>query len=202
MTNSELKAITSMFDDIKPLIEERKHVLKQTNKIRRRLKTKVSEYNFLLDLVEINSNGSKLVDAVVSLFKSIGFKHIENVDKKYKEEDIRLFTDNILLIIEVTGIDNATPKFSKAHQISMHIPKRQSDFEELNVFGAFIINHDNKKYFKNRHKKPFTLEIQEISKSHKYSLITTVELLNDFINFKKGLITRNEILNKLCVNVE
>jgi len=198
MTTPELKKITSYFSDIKPLIIKRNDLLRQTNKVRRRLKTKVKEYLFLLDLVGIDSSGDALVNAVVDFFKALGFDKVENVDKKYKDEDIRLWVNDILLIIEVTGIDTANPKYTKAHQISMHIPSRQAKYPNFKVFGAFVVNHDNKKYFTKRDKKPFTKDINEIAQSHKYTLTTTVDLFNAFIQFKKGTLTSTDIIDKLC----
>ncbi len=202
MTISELKNITSNFEDISPLIKQHKDLLKQTNKVRRRLKSRLDEYAFLFDLVGINSHSDRLVNAIVNFFKALNFKYVENVDKKYKEEDIRLQVDDLLLIIEVTGIDKANPKYEKSHQISMHIQKRKIQYPNLKVFGLFIVNHDNKKHFLKREKKPFTKAIDEIAQSHNYTLTTSVDLLNAFIQFKKGILKPTEIIEKLCTTGE
>lgn len=198
MTKSELKQITSDFSDIKPLIIQNKELSGKISKIRRRLKTNLDNYGFLIDLVSVDSYGERLVNAVVDFFKAIGFDKVENVDKKYKEEDVRLWQDNILLIIEVTGIEAKNPKYSKSHQISMQIPKRQSEFPDLQVFGLFVVNHDCKKHYLKREKKPFTSEINNIAHLHNYTLATTLDLLNLFKQFKNGSINQKEILAKLC----
>lgn len=198
MTLLDLKNITSQLDDVKPILERRNFLLTQTNRTRRQLKTKINEYSFLKDLVDIDSCGNKLVDAVVSLFKSIGFLQIENVDKKYKDEDIRLRTDNLLIIFEITGIDTPNPKDDKAHRISKHIPVRQREYPELTVFGLFVVNHDNKKHFTKREKKPFRKKIIEVANEHKYTLTTTVDLLNAFINIRKGILTKEDLIKNIC----
>ncbi|MEI6349177.1 MAG: hypothetical protein WCP69_14610 [Bacteroidota bacterium] len=198
MTKSELKQISSDFPDIKPLIIQNKELSGKICKIRRRLKTNLDNYGFLIDLVSIDSYGERLVNAVVGFFKAIGFDKVENIDKKYKEEDIRLWADNFLLIIEVTGIENRNPPFKKCHQISMHIPKRQSEYPCLKVFGLFVVNHDCKRHYSKREKKPFNSKISETAQLHNYTLATTLDLLNLFILFKNGTLCRNEILKKLC----
>jgi hypothetical protein len=198
MTTSELKNITSNFSDIKPLIQKQNDLQNHTNKVRRRLKTQLNKYCFLKDLVDIDSNGDKLVDSIVLYFKELGFKNVENVDKKYKDEDIRLWVGDLLIIFEVTGIDTPNPKDDKAHRISKHIPVLQEKYPDLHIFGVFIVNHDNKKHFSKRDKKPFREKLTDIAKAHKYTLTTTVDLLNAFLNIKKGELTETELIKELC----
>jgi hypothetical protein len=198
MTENELNKITSKFNDVKPLIEENRVALKNLNKTRKRLKTKRTHYKFIKEIVEINSAGDKLVNACVDLFKDIGFDKIENVDKKYGEEDIRLWVDDRLIVIEVTGIDTPNPKQDKTHQISKHIPKRQSQYVEKKVTGLFIVNHDNDKEYKNRNKKPYDNKITEIAKSHNYTLMTTIDLLNAYTMIKMEKLKSEEFIEKLC----
>jgi hypothetical protein len=198
MTDNELNKITSKFDDVKPLIEENRVALKTLNSTRKRLRTKRNYYGFIKIVVGLNSAGDKLVDACVDLFKEIGFDKIENVDKKYLEEDIRLWDNDRLIIIEVTGIDTPNPKQDKAHQISKHIKIRQSQYKNKRVTGLFIANHDNNKEYKNRNKKPFDEKIIEIAKSHDYTLMSTVDLLNAYKMIKMGIIKPEEFIAKLC----
>lgn len=198
MTKEELSIFTSTFDDIKPLIEKRNNLLKDINKTRRRLKTQFNKYSFLYDLVGINANGTPLVDALVKYFKAFNFENVENVDKKYKDEDIRLFHHDTLIIIEVTGIDAANPQENKAHQITKHIPTRQNENPNLNVFGLFVVNHENTKAYNKRSKRPFSDKLDKIAKSHKYGLITTVDLFYAFLEFKNNKFTPDKLISKLC----
>ena len=201
MNNSELKIITSHFSDIKPLIDERNNLLRQTNKVRKRLKTRLEEYGFLKDMIDIDSHGTKLVNSIVKYFKTLGFKKIENVDKN-KDEDIRLWVDDKLIIFEVTGIDTPTPTDNKAHQISKHIQIRQKEYPDIKVSGLFIVNHDNKKHFLKRHKTPFRKGLDEIARTNKYTLTTTIDLFNAFIKIKNGELTKEELVNKICLKGE
>ena len=198
MTNAELKNITSRFDEVKLLIEKQNTLLNETNKVRRRLKTKIRKYAFLKNMVDIDSCGDKLVNSIVQCFKEIGFNDIENVDKKYKDEDIRLFTNDTLILFEITGIDKANPTDDKVHRISKHIPIRQKKHPTLKVFGVFMVNHDNKKHFSNREKKPFRKALSDIAKEHKYTITTTIDLLVAFIRIKSGKLSKEELIKKLC----
>lgn len=195
----DIKKITADFEEIKTLINLRQKYLIQINKLRRQLKSQFRKYAFLEDLVGINSNGSTLVNSLIKYFHELGFKHIENVDKKYKDEDIRLWHDDRLLIFEVTGIDTANPKDDKVHQISKHIPVRQEQNPNLKVFGVFVINHDNSKPFDKREKKIFREGLIDIAKAHKYTLVTTVDLLNAFISIKKGDLLPIDLIDALCI---
>ena len=199
MTEIELKNITAEFLDIKPIIQEREEILKSLNKSRKRLKTKLKKNIFLTQMVGIGSNGGKLVDSIVKYFKELNIGKVENVDKKYRDEDIRLWVDDLLLIFEITGIDTPNPKDDKAHQISKHIPIRQEQFSDKKVFGVFVVNHDNKRNFLKRNQKPFNDRLIKIAKSHNYSLVTTVDLLKAFVLIKKDKMKPAELIKKLCL---
>jgi hypothetical protein len=198
MTESDLKNITSEFSDILPIISERDDIIKSLNKTRRRLRTKLKRYSFLSQMVGIGSNGDKLVDSIVTFLKELNIGKVENVDKKYMDEDIRLWTDESLLIFEVTGIDTPNPKDYKAHQISKHLPIKQEQFADKKVYGVFIVNHDNRKNYLDRNKRPFNDRLIKIAKGHNYTLVTTVDLLNAFVKIKTDKLTPAELIEKLC----
>jgi hypothetical protein len=198
MNDNELNKITSKFNDVKSLIEEQHIVLKKLNKLRKRLKTKKTHYEFIKTIIDIDSAGDDLVNACVILFKDLGFDEVENVDRKYSEEDIRLFHKDRLIIMEVTGDANANPKQAKVHQISQHIPIRQKQHQDKELFGLFIINHDNKKHYKKRSKNPFNEKLIEIAKSHNYTLMTTADLLNAYKMIKMEKLKPEELIEKLC----
>ena len=198
MTTSQLKKITSNFREIKPLINAQNDLVKQSNRIRRRLKTKLQNYKFLQNLVGVNASGSQLVNSVISLFKNLGFEKIENVDQKYRDEDIRLWHDDMLFIIEITGVDTPQPTDNKAHQISKHIPIRQMQYPDYKVVGLFIVNHNNKKEYSKREKKPFSERLINIAEYHKYTLITTVDLLKAFVRINNNHLKVLDFIQALC----
>jgi len=200
MKDNELKVLTSDFNDIKVLLEKRDQIKRDDNKVRRRLRTQFNKYEFLKDIVDIGCKDDRLVNALVKYFKAVGFVKVENVDKKSKKEDIRLWTDDSLIIFEATGVEKRNPNHGKAHSITRYVPIRQQENPNLKVYGCFIINHDNKKHYTNRNLKPFDTDIKEIAIAHKYSLLTTIDLLNWFLELKKGTMSKDEILKRICVN--
>lgn len=200
MTANELKILTSDFNDIKVMLEKREEIKRDDNKIRRRLRTQFNKYEFLKNIVDIECTGTRLVDALIEYFKAVGFERVENVDKDFFEEDIRLWTDDSLIIFEATGINKKSPTHGKAHSITRYVPIRQQENPNLKVYGSFIVNHDNKKHYKKRNPKPFDNNTKEIATAHKYSLLTTVDLLNWFLELKIGTMSKDEILKRICVN--
>ncbi len=199
MTDGELKKLTKDFTDIKVLLEKRDEIKRDDNKVRRRLRTQFSRYDFLKDIVDIGCRGDRLVNALVKYFKAVGFDRVENVDKEFEEEDIRLWTEDSLIIFEVTGVDKLQPKHDKAHSVSRHMPARKSEYPNLKVYGGFIINHDNNKHYLKRNPKPFDEKIRRVALGHKYSLLTTVDLLRWFLELEKGTIDKKEILKRICI---
>ncbi len=200
--NKDLIDITSKFGDVNKLIIERKKLANDASRIRRKLKTQYEKYSFLMEMVGVNSASTPLVNSIVKCFKELGFDDVHNVDKITGQEDIRLYVEDKLIIFEVTGIDSDKPQYKKAHSISMHKPIREQQNPNKKVFAVFIVNHDNKKHFKNRNKKPFEKGIIEIAEASKYGLITTIELFYAFVAVKMGKLSREEILNKICTNGE
>ena len=198
MTLYDLKKITSEFDDVHNIIEKRKLIRNQDSKLRRRLKTKLQSYSFLMDLVGINAFGPTIVKALKKTFKAIGFKKVEIVNEKYGEEDLRLWVDDKLIIIEATGTEKKDNSESKAHQISKHIPLRQKQYPNLKVSGLFISNHDNKKHYTKRNRKSFDKRLIKIAESHNYTVMTTTDLLEAYISIKKGTFSSSELVNCFC----
>lgn len=198
MTDKELKALTSDFQDISSLLIEKNRLINKIAAIRRKLKTKENYYRFLQNI--LIKNGTILEKDLVKYFKSIGFSNIERGDQKGsgKREDITIRNGNQLLIIEVTGIDKPNPEEAKAHQISKHIPTRQKENPDLHVHGCFIVNHDTSKPIKSRNPKPFNKILIETAKNANYSLISTIDLLYAYLAFKRGEVTAEEIFTWLC----
>lgn len=123
---------------------------------------------------------------------------MECVGHQFGEEDIRLWIDDKLVIMEVTGSKNAVPEDDKIFQITKHVPVRQHQYPNLKVFGSFIMNHDNLNTYEKRG-KPFDERINNFAKHSKISIITTTDLLNAFIKYKKGQIKPGDIIEGLCI---
>jgi hypothetical protein len=198
MTDRELKKYTLDFDDVKSVINKRKALKRQETRLRRRLKRLESKYSFLKDLVGINASNTIITNAIKAYFMELGFNKIEIIPEKSGIEDLRLWVDNKLFIIEATGTGNKDNNETKALQIIKHIPSRQRENPAFKVLGVFISNHDNKKPLNERNTKSFDKRLIEFAESY-CTITTTIDLFNAFINIKKGLLTPNELIDKLTV---
>ena len=198
MTTADLKLITSDFDDIKPLIERQNDLLKQSNQVRRRLRTQLIKYDFLKQLVGVGATDTTLDKALKAYFNSLGFDKVECVGKKFKEEDVRLWTDQRLLIFETTGSKNPVPTDDKIFQIFKHVPIRKGQNPSLNVFGVFVFNHDNLKPFRQRTKNAFDKRTENFALAHGFTVTTTTDLFNAYLNIKMNLLKPEELIGILC----
>jgi len=196
MTDKEYLKLTSGFCDIKQLILREQELKKEYNKARKKLKTKELRYSFLKDIVGIDINADDLVIAVVKLFKAFEFDKVENLEK-LKNEDLRIWFENKLILVEITGVKKIALDDDKSHSISKHININKELNKNHDVTGLTIVNHDNKKHFTQRNKSPFRPLLDDIGKANKYSLITTDILLKLFIEYKQNLLTKQDIINIL-----
>jgi hypothetical protein len=198
MDNSQLKNLTAKFLDIEPMFKEKKQLLQAARQFRRRLKTKFNEYTFLQTLVGIDVKSDELDLAIKNCFHAFGFDKVECIGKKFEEEDIRLWIGNKLIIFEATGSKNENIGHKKSFQIVKHIPIKKDKFKLVEVYGGFIVNHDNLKPFDKRAKTPFDKKLDLLAKGQNIVLISTLDILNSFINFKKGILTLDNFTTQLC----
>ena len=198
MDDSQLKKLSADFLDIKPMFKEKKQLLQKARQFRNRLKTKFNEYSFLKTLVGVNVKDDDLDLPIKKCFDAFGFDKVECIGKKFKEEDIRLWHRNRLIIFEATGCDGANPTHDKIFQILKHIPIKKEMFKNFEVYGGFIANHDCTKPFDQRTKKPYDAKVEVLAKGQSIVLLSTTDLLNSFINFKKGKLTPDDFVNQLC----
>jgi hypothetical protein len=197
MDDSQLKKLSAEFLDINPMFKEKKKLLQEARQFRRRLKTKFNEYSFLQKLVGIGINDTDLDLAIKKCFDAFGFDKTECIGKKFGEEDIRLWIGNKLIIFEATGSKNINIDHKKSFQIVKHIPIKKELFKEFQVYGGFIVNHDNLKPFDQRVRSPFDKKIDLLAKGQEIVLLSTLDLLSSFINFKKGKLTPDAFFNQL-----
>jgi hypothetical protein len=136
--------------------------------------------------------------AIKKCFDAFGFDKAECIGKKFREEDIRLWFGNKLIIFEATGSKNQHPEQNKMFQIARHIPIKKEQFKDFKVYGGFIINHDNLKPFDQRLHSPFDTAADTFAKGQGVVLLSTLDLLKSFINFKKGKLTLDDFVRHLC----
>lgn len=190
-----IEKITSEFEEIKSVILKLKEVKKQENKFKRQLKTLKNKYTFLNEIIGIKIQSKELVNSIKKYFKELNLS-IHDAPNNDKEgvEDLRLWVDGKLYIVEVTGSEKKIVTEKKSHQISKHINIRQKHYPNLKVIGLFIVNHDFETHFSKRAIKAFEKRPIEIALNNNYTLTTTLTLFNAFILIKQGSMTVSDLI--------
>jgi hypothetical protein len=147
--DAEIKKVTAKFDDVKILMDKLAEIKRDERKVKRRLKTKYLNYTFLSDIVGLSKKDKKLTEPLFKFFKHLQL-NIQRAPNKDKGgiEDLRIFYDDKLIIIEATSIENDRAPEAKLTQILKHTKIRQAEFPNFKVIGLSIINHEDKKHFK------------------------------------------------------
>jgi hypothetical protein len=193
----DILATTSLFPEIRDILEKRRIVRKKDNQLRRKLITLRNKYSFLHDLVGIGSHDDLLEKSVGQCLKEFGFKQVRLIGKKFKEEDIQVEFDNKVLIFEIKGISGHVPSDNDSHQLSKWLPIRKKEFVNKQVYGIVIFNYDNKKPFDKRNPKPFDARLIKFAEGSNYGLMTSTSLYNAFISYKMGKFTIEQLVEKL-----
>lgn len=195
-----LKSFTKDFEEVRPALIAHKEAHKKLRSIERRLDTFDAKYNFILDVIGVDSSGNQLVEGVKKLFKAAGFKkvvHFKSPRIKPQREDLQLWSDKELFIIEVKGIKNINPANSDLMQVLPYLAAQKIRMPDKDIYGLSIINHDNKNHVLNR---PLTFkdEIKEQdAKNLKFGFISTKDLVRGFWFLKTGQIDFEKFINSL-----
>ncbi len=198
MDNKELLDISKNFPEINTLIVKVNSIKKELNKTTRQLNTLKKKYSFLKTLVDIGTNDDKLEESLKQYFKELGYKDVRKVGKKYQKEDLLIWKDNKLIIFEIKGIVRPTPKENYCGQIAKYLNLRRNEHKDKEVFGLFVVNHDNGKHFSIRNKTPFDKDKIKYANAGKYGLTTTLDLFIAFCQIKAGKLKINEFEKRIC----
>ena len=196
--NKEFLKLTRHFPDVTDAIGRANSAKRDLNRATRRVRSLKTKYQFLQDLVGIKSHADTLDSALKSFFKELGYTDVRKVGKKYQREDLQIWTDNKLIVIEAKGITRPTPSDPECGQIAKYMRLRGKKITDKTVFGLFVVNHDNDKHPCRRNPTPFDKNKIEYAEASEYGLTTTIELLKAFIQIKTGRLTVGEFENKIC----
>ena len=123
-------------------------------------------------------------------------RHLVNV--RLRREDLQIWCDDCLILVECKGIEQSTPRDHKVSQIKKYIDHRLNIVKsKLPVFGLTVINHNNTKVWHNRNRNPIDNIKHEYAIASGYGIITTIELLNGFWQLKNNIITFDTFKNKI-----
>jgi len=197
--DATIKKVTADFEDVKTLMDELNSIKKNERRVKRRLKTKYLKYTFLSDIVGLSKKDKKLTEPLFLFFKNLGI-NIHRAPNKDKGgvEDLRVFYNDKLIIIEATSIENNRATEAKLTQILKHTKIRQDEFPNFKVIGLSIINHEDGKHFTKRvTKQNYQDKTIKILKSHELCSVTTLTLLINFVKIKRGETSVDDLMANL-----
>jgi hypothetical protein len=154
------------------------------------------KYKFLNDL--LIETGDKLVDAVCTYFKWLGFSNVEAIDgnEDILREDIQITEDDKMYIIEVKGI-GGTSTDSECSQVAKHRRKREKEHRDKEIIPIYIVNHQRYMRPSLRQNPPFSDNQIDYAENDERGLLTTLQLYNQYKLIESGIFTKDETRNSL-----
>lgn len=154
------------------------------------------KYKFLNDL--LIETGDKLVDAVCTYFKWLGFSNVEAIDgnEDILREDIQITEDDKMYIIEVKGI-GGTSTDAECSQVAKHRRKREKEHQDKEIIPIYIVNHQRYMRPSLRQNPPFSDNQIDYAENDERGLLTTLQLYNQYKLIENGIFTKEETRDSL-----
>jgi hypothetical protein len=154
------------------------------------------KYKFLNDL--LIESGDKLVKAVCTYFKWLGFTNVEAIDGKEDvlREDIQILDDDKMYIIEVKGI-GGTSTDAECSQVAKHRRRREKEHRDKKIIPIYIVNHQRHMRPSLRQNPPFSDNQIDYAENDERGLLTTWQLYNQYKLIENGIFTKEETRDAL-----
>lgn len=187
------KEITELEKEEDIIREEYNSKIKALNEKRAEIEQK---YKFLNDL--LTETGDKLVEAVCTYFKWLGFTDVVSIDgsEEILREDIQITEGNKLYIIEVKGI-GGTSTDAECAQVAKHRRRRERENRDKEIIPIYIVNHQRYMNPLSRQNPPFSDNQIEYAESDERGLLTTWQLYNQYKLIEAGIFTKEETKDSL-----
>lgn len=154
------------------------------------------KYKFLNDL--LIETGDKLVQAVCTYFRWLGFSNVEAIDgnEDILREDIQITEEDKLYIIEVKGI-GGTSTDAECSQVAKHRRKREKEHRDKEIIPIYIVNHQRYMSPSLRQNPPFSDNQIDYAENDERGLLTTWQLYNQYKLIENGVFTKEETRDSL-----
>lgn len=167
-----------------------------TNKINQKIEANNLRFKFLHEIIQ--ETGDALVAAIIQYFKWLGVKVVDK-DKTAKillEEDLQVFHESKMLIVEVKGIAGK-PKDDDCSQIVKVRTRRMKELKRTDIDALFLVNHQRMLPPLARENPAFQPQ-QIIDAADDYrGLLTTWQLFKAYELVQKSILTKKDIINGL-----
>jgi hypothetical protein len=197
MTDKEFNKMAVEIPEVKELYKQWKIQKKSIDKTRRKLSRVKDKYLFLRTIIGIEKRGNELELAFKEFFKDIGYNDVRHIGGDNKYEDIIIWGENRLTVIEIKGTKQKMPTQADSSQVLKYLLERKNNYPDLQVHGITIVNHDNGKSPNNRAKNPFDKDRIRHAENGEYGLVSALDLFIDFHKIKRGIITFEDFDKRL-----
>lgn len=190
MDEFNYEVVLSLITDIDNRVADYKKAKKDAVKIKRRIKSIKDKYNFLNKIIAKGCNDEILEFALKKLFLNAGYKRVERVSDKMKE-DMRIWHEKQIIFIEATGTKNQTVTTGHATKLSEHIKYAHTDkkIHGFCVRGLSIMNNDFNRPPQNRKPPVTSKETINFAETSDIGIISTPDLFKGFLMLKSNNIT-------------
>lgn len=193
--------------EIKDKIKEKEILVKrEVGALETSLKQIDEDLGFLKDL--ITESGGKLVSAVKKYLEWLGFDNVVDKDatlkdSDIKEEDLNFTYGNMLMLVEVKGI-NGTSTDAECSQVDKIVNRRMRQKNTLNVHGIYIVNNEKNVDPLKRTIPPFNDNQIGDAKNQSRTIVYTEQLFALYFDIEHGYISKDEakerFLNEGLIN--
>ena len=156
-----------------------------------------AKYSFLQSL--ISESGEKLVSAIESYLKWLGFSKVINLDETNPdvlEEDIQVDCADKFLVIEIKGI-GGTSTDKDCSQVSKIRYRRAEERNKFDVYGLYIVNHQRYMPPNSRKNPPFSENQIKDALLDKRGLLTTYDLYKAYFLIEDEVLSKSEVRDSL-----
>jgi hypothetical protein len=137
-----------------------------------------------------------LEQVVEEAFRSFGFKVFVPDGNK---DDLNIVEDDFIAVVEIKGLTKSASTGN-----GMQLEKWVSNYGIYNNIvakGILIVNAFKDIAPKDRKEKAFPADLLSFSTKRDHCLMLTLDLLNIYVDFERGFITKDEIKNLLSLTV-
>lgn len=145
----------------------------------------------------LTGTGDSLKAAVHKALNELGFEKVVDVDKtaEHLDEDLRILDSDHRLLVEVKGI-NGLPSDDDVQQVAKHVPIRMREWQNNEVSGLTIINHQRKlEPLKRQNRDLIRPQILRSLEHQKLGLLTGWDLFKLVRNFQRNKWHHAEVHN-------
>lgn len=188
----------SRFSETEKLLKRKAELTLEVKKIRRRLRTKKTQYAFLKTIIETNDANTQEL-AMRAYFLSIGYKKVIHIGRGFEREDLQIWYGKKVYIIECKNFKTSNAGRKDIGQLDWrkHHIKDLLEFKGYTLKYIMVLNNQYDFPPDKRDSNPLSEAVKTKLIADKNGLVTTMELYRAFIKMKSKKLTFTQFNKKL-----